>query len=153
VRAFHSSVEFERPWTGTLQPGLSDSARLFLESCLWPRSLTHEDRQAAVASLKERAYRPGALVCRRGEIAAHWVGVIEGFVRVQDATDDGRPIMYTGVAAGGWVGEGSLLKAEPLKYEIIATRDTRTLEMPYATFAQLVEMSMPFNRFPSSASE
>ena len=128
-------------------PALSSSARLFLEGCLWPRCLTPDQKQAVFATLTEHIYRPGALVCRRGELAANWIGVVEGFVRVQDSTENGRPIMYTGVAAGGWLGEGSLLKVEPLRYEIVATRETRTLHMPLETFIGLVDNSGPFTRF------
>lgn len=126
---------------------LSRSARVFLERCVWPRSLTHTEREAAFHALVEREYSTGALVCQRNEVAGSWIGVVEGFLRVQDATEDGRPIMYTGVATGGWIGEGSLLKVEPRKYEIVATRPTLTVQMPRSTFASLVDHSMPFNHF------
>ena len=54
---------------------------------------------------------------------------------------------FTGVPAGGWFGEGSLLKNELRKYDVMALRDTRVARMPRATFEWLLETSLPFNRF------
>ncbi|MDR6858453.1 CRP-like cAMP-binding protein [Variovorax guangxiensis] len=75
---------------------------------------------------------------------------MEGFLRVQDTTADGKVIMFTGVAPGGWIGEGSLLKPEHRKYEIIATRPTVTVHLPRKTFGWLLERSIPFNHFMMS---
>lgn len=126
---------------------LSRSARSFLDRCVWPKALTIAQRIRAFDELYEEEHRAGAQVCARNAGASSWIGVVDGFLRVQDASIDGRPIMYTGVASGGWVGEGSLLKEEPRKYEIVATRDTRTLHMPRATFVWLVNNSITFNHF------
>lgn len=126
---------------------LTKDARVFVDRCVWPRLLTMSERQTAFASLYEREYAPGEQVCVRNEIAQSWIGVARGFLRVQDCTADGRPIMYTGVATGGWIGEGSLLKFEPRKYEIVATRPTLAVQMPRVTFTWLVDRSISFNHY------
>ncbi len=59
----------------------------------------------------------------------------------------GKSVTFTGVPAGGWFGEGSLLKDETRKYDVIALRDTRVARMPRATFEWLLENSLPFTRF------
>lgn len=123
---------------------------LFFERCVWPRSLTQAEQATAFDALYARTHEAHAYVCQRNEIADSWVGVMEGFLRVQDTTADGKVIMFTGVAPGGWIGEGSLLKPEPRKYEIIATRPTVTVHLPRKTFGWLLQRSIPFNHFMMS---
>ena len=36
---------------------------------------------------------------------------------------DGKSMSFIGVGTGGWFGEGSLLKDEPRRYDIVALRD------------------------------
>ena len=48
---------------------------------------------------------------------------------------------------GGWFGEGSVLKDEPRKYDLVALRDTRLAMLNKATFFWLYENSAAFNRF------
>ena len=54
---------------------------------------------------------------------------------------------FTGVGAGGWAGEGSLLKPGCWRYDGVAVRTTRIACVPRATFERLVSTSLPFNRF------
>jgi len=128
---------------------MSDPRELhpFFERCIWPRSLTQAERATAFDSLYVRRHEARSYVCQRDEIADSWIGVLEGFLRVQDTTAEGRLIMFTGVATGGWIGEGSLLKPEHRKYEIMATRPTITVHLPRSTFSWLLERSIPFNHF------
>lgn len=125
----------------------SNDLAKFFERCIWPRALTQAERTAAFEALYVRQHDAHTYVCRRNEIADSWVGVMEGFLRVQDTTPDGNLIMFTGVAAGGWIGEGSLLKPEQRKYEIVATRPTTTVHLPKELFVSLLERSIPFNHF------
>lgn len=118
-----------------------------MERCIWPRVLSQSDKEIAYAALTEQSYQPGAMVCERQELAKSWIGVTDGFLRVQDTTANGRHVMFTGVAKGGWIGEGSLLKIEKRKYEIVATRATLTVHLPRATFLWLLDHSIPFNHF------
>ncbi len=59
----------------------------------------------------------------------------------------GKSVTFTGIGAGGWFGEGSLLKSEARKYDIVALRDTRMAWMPRSTFDWLLSTSIAFNRF------
>lgn len=119
----------------------------FFERCVWPRALTQAERTTAFEALYVRRHEAHGYVCQRDEIADSWIGVLQGFLRVQDTTADGKLIMFTGVAPGGWIGEGSLLKPERRKYEIVATRETVTVHLPRQTFGWLLERSIPFNHF------
>jgi CRP-like cAMP-binding protein len=50
------------------------------------------------------------------------------------------------VPPGGWFGEGTMLKSEPRKYDVLALRDTEIALMNNATFQWLFENSVAFNR-------
>lgn len=126
---------------------LSKQSTLFIERSLWPRMITQHEREVVMPSLVQRQHSPGSMVCHRDEIADSWIGVVDGFLRVQDTAADGRLVMFTGIANGGWIGEGSLLKLERRKYEIVATRPTVTLHLPREKFQWLVDRSIPFNHF------
>jgi CRP/FNR family cyclic AMP-dependent transcriptional regulator len=77
----------------------------------------------------------------------HWFGVIDGLAKMSSDWASGKTASYTGIAAGGWFGEGSMLKTEPRRYDVIALRDTRVACMKRETFHWLLDHSIPFNRF------
>ena len=60
---------------------------------------------------------------------------------------DGRHSTFTGVTAGGWAGEGSLLKPGCWRYDGIAARDTHLACVPRHTFERLVASNLAFNHF------
>jgi CRP-like cAMP-binding protein len=73
--------------------------------------------------------------------------VVGGLIKVCTVSRSGRTVTYTGVPAGGWFGEGTVLRHEPRRYDIIALRDTRMALMNRPTFMWLFENSVGFNRF------
>nr|WP_235914544.1 MULTISPECIES: Crp/Fnr family transcriptional regulator [Oxalobacteraceae] len=89
----------------------------------------------------------GGYVCRKGEMVENWLGIMDGMVKMTNFSAAGKSVSFTGVPAGGWFGEGSLLKKEILKYDAMALRDTRIARMPISTFHWLLETSLPFTRF------
>ena len=52
-----------------------------------------------------------------------------------------------GLTAGAWFGEGTVLKNELRRYDVVALRDTRLAMMDRRTFVWLFENSVGFNRF------
>src|SRR5690606_38599328 len=76
-----------------------------------------------------------------------WIGVRSGLVKVSVGTPDGKLASLTGVPSGGWIGEGSLLKNEIRKYDIVALRASTIVRLPVATFNWLLDTSIPFNRY------
>lgn len=89
----------------------------------------------------------GAVICSEGAPAQHWIGVLEGMVKVDTAAADGRSTTFIGVSSGGWLGEGSLLKRERRPYEVVALRESWIALVPQETFRWLFETSLPFNHF------
>jgi CRP/FNR family cyclic AMP-dependent transcriptional regulator len=59
----------------------------------------------------------------------------------------GKAVTLAGLRAGGWFGEGTVLKNEVRQYDLVALRDTRMALMDRSTFLWLFENSVGFNRF------
>lgn len=112
----------------------------------WWNALTPEQQTRVARETEERNYTGGSVVMRKGETVEAWTGVIEGLVKINVVAASGKTATFTGVPAGGWFGEGSLIKNEPRKYDVVALRDTRIAWMPRATFDWLLDTSIGFNR-------
>ena len=123
------------------------SLREALRSATWARTLDEQTLARVESETTERTAPAGGYICRKGEPVNHWVGVIEGLVKLGTVSPEGKAATLAGVPAGGWFGEGSLLKSEPRRYDVVALRDTRVALMPRASFARLLDSSIPFNRF------
>ena len=118
-----------------------------VRSALWADELTEEELERARRGVVERQFSKGAYICHRGDRLDHWTGVVTGLVKISAISRDGKAMTFAGATDGGWFGEGSVLKDEPRRYDIVALRETRLAMMPRATFMWLFENSVGFNRF------
>ncbi len=118
-----------------------------LRHSLWAQTLTADELAAVLADSHERCVPVGGHVMRHGDPAEHWFGVIEGLVKMSVSQPDGRHSTFTGVTAGGWAGEGSLLRPGVWRYDGVAVRPTRMACVPRHTFEHLVGSSLRFNHF------
>ena len=127
----------------------NDPPRLvdMMAASAWWLQLTDDQRDRMLAEVEERRYSGGSVVMRKGETVDAWTGVIDGLVKINVVSQTGKSATFTGIGPGGWFGEGSLLKSEPRKYDVVALRDTRIAWMPRSTFEWLLGTSIPFNRF------
>ena len=119
----------------------------FLRGSLWAANLTGETLARLDSEVLERAVPGGGVVCRKGSPVDYWAGVIEGLVKISSVSAEGKSVTFTGVRAGGWFGEGSVLRTAAWGYDAVALRDCRVALMPRATFHWLLETSIEFNRF------
>ena len=124
-------------------PRLAD---MMTTSAWWP-DLTEDQRQRVLAEVEERRYTGGSVVMRKGEMVEAWTGVIEGLIKINVVSQTGKSATFTGIGPGGWFGEGSLLKNEPRRYDVMALRRTRVALMNRGTFLWLMDHSIPFNRY------
>jgi hypothetical protein len=88
--------------------------------------------------------------CLRGparRAVDYWIGVHEGLIKLAVYNIDGRSSTLSGVPEGGWCGEGSVIKREPRRYDVIAIRASQILLVPADTFHRLMAESLPFNAF------
>jgi CRP/FNR family cyclic AMP-dependent transcriptional regulator len=118
-----------------------------LRRTIWGQDMAEDDFRRACDGTVERHIESGGFLCRKGAPADHWYGVIEGLAKMSSDWATGKTASYTGIAAGGWFGEGSMLKSEPRRYDVIALRDSRVACMKRETFHWLLDHSIPFNRF------
>lgn len=126
-----------------LKPALSDA----LAQTLWARTLSSEQLLRVERETSERFIEAGAFVCKQGDPVEHWMGVTDGLLKMSSVSPAGKAVTFTGMLAGGWFGEGSLLKTEVRRYDVVALRDSHVAFMPRATFNWLLDTSIPFNRF------
>lgn len=118
-----------------------------LEIAFWARAMPAEEVARAAKGVTERTLEPGATVVHRGDKLDAWSGVISGLLKVSTGSVTGKAVTLAGVPSGAWFGEGSLLKDEPRRYDIVALRASRIANMNRATFFWLYENSVTFNRF------
>ena len=128
-------------------PRAAPSLESALRGSLWARSLPADLFDRVLAATVERNVPAGHYVCRKGEPVSHWIGIVEGLVKMASLSRSGKLTTFTGLPAGAWFGEGSLLKSEPRRYDVIALRESRVALMPRAMFDLLLDTSIAFNRF------
>jgi CRP-like cAMP-binding protein len=124
-----------------------ETLRELLDASLWARSLTAEQLGRVEAETLVRELPVGVPACRKGEAVDHWIGVIDGLVKIASVNPEGKTTTFTGVTSGGWFGEGSLLKDRYRKYDVVTLRESRIAYMPRATFQWLLDTDIGFNRF------
>lgn len=120
-----------------------DTFRAFI----WAGELTEDELERARRGVVERQFAKGSYIGHRGDRLDYWTGVIGGLVKISAISRDGKAMTFAGATDGSWFGEGSVLKNEPRKYDVVAIRDTRMAMMHRATFMWLYENSTGFNRY------
>ncbi len=124
---------------------LTRKAEELVRQSHWGASLTAEQLEAVLDQAEERTYAAGECALHAGERVAHWTGVAEGFAKMSVASAQGRASTLTGVCAGVWFGEGSLMKGEARRYDVCALRPLRLVLVPRSVFQWLRDTSIPFN--------
>jgi CRP/FNR family cyclic AMP-dependent transcriptional regulator len=118
-----------------------------LEAIPWLSILDAEQRRHAIAQLQVADAEVDERVCRIGRTANFWFGVIDGLLKMGNDDSSGPAITFTGLPPGVWFGEGTLLKREAYRYNVQALRRSVVAGLPLETFHDLLEHSIPFNRF------
>jgi CRP/FNR family transcriptional regulator, cyclic AMP receptor protein len=113
----------------------------------WSRDLNEREVDVARGGIVERSYRADESIFVRGDRFDYWTGVVSGLMRMGIVSRGGKATSFTGLRAGAWFGEGTVLKDEPRRYDIVALRDSRLALMDRTTFFWLYENSAAFNRF------
>ena len=115
------------------------SSDTLLRIAPWSRHLKPEEIDAAFAANEH--------IFLRGDQFDYWTGIVSGLARMSTVSRGGKATTFAGMSAGAWFGEGSVLKNEPRRYDVVALRDTRAALMERQTFMWLFENSVGFNRF------
>jgi CRP/FNR family cyclic AMP-dependent transcriptional regulator len=113
----------------------------------WLRMLGAAEQARVRGALLAATAQAGDILCRIGRPPTYWFGVIDGLLKMSNDESLGAPITFTGIPPGAWFGEGTLLKREPYRYNILALRRSTVAGLPVETFHELLETSIAFNRF------
>lgn len=117
----------------------------FLASSPWRKGLTSEEFDRVCRDTVPHTFMTGATICCRESPALHWLGVVDGLVKVDTVSSDGRATTFAGVPGGAWFGEGAVLKGEPRPYSVVAIRDSTVAFVPRTTFLWLKDNSHSFS--------
>lgn len=118
-----------------------------LRASIWAESLTEAELRQVGSEMIERLVPAGGFLSRKDEPVEHWIGVIDGLLKLSCMSAEGKTVTLAGIPGGAWFGEGSMLKSEPRRYDVVALRETRVALMTRVTFNRLLDSSIPFNRF------
>lgn len=125
----------------------SAKLRDFLDASPWSGCLAPAEMDRVRLDSTVRSFVAGSAVCLRGSPAMHWLGVVEGMLKVETIAADGRSTTFAGVPGGAWFGEGAALKGEPRPYAVVAIRDSQVAFMPRDTFLWLIDGNRLFSRW------
>ena len=104
-------------------------------------------QQQVRADVIERAVAAGSALGRHGEMQHDWYGVLEGLLKWSINAPDGRTVTLGGQSVGSWFGEGTLLRGEPRRADLVALRHCRVVLLPFETFDWLRRTQPAFNEF------
>ncbi len=113
----------------------------------WVDGLEQATVEQVMDGMYERYVPAGGFVAQSGQVVQDWIGVIEGLAKMSVTALDGRISTLIGAPPGTWFGEGSLIKNEVRRYDVVALRPTRIAVMPGRIFERLRETSIPFNHY------
>jgi CRP/FNR family transcriptional regulator, cyclic AMP receptor protein len=119
----------------------------FLFASGFANALSAEQLRRVRSTISVRKLQHGDFVCHKGEPSNIWIGVVDGLVKVANLSETGKSVTFATFPANSWFGEGSILKQEARKYDIVVLRDSHIALMPAVTFFWLLDTSIPFNRF------
>ena len=132
-------------------PNLRERARALSDAEFaqipWVSALTADEREHVRQDMLVTIAQPGDYVVRIGRPVTYWFGLIEGLLKMSNDDRLGSAITFTGIAPGGWFGEGTVLKREPYRYNIQALRVSRVVCISTEMFDWLIGHSLGFNRF------
>jgi CRP-like cAMP-binding protein len=123
------------------------SLEVLLQNSEWMTGLNAAEQNKVRSDIQVKRIPAEGYVCRRGQAADYWFGVISGVVKINNIAPSGKSTTLLGLAPGAWFGEGSLLKEESRRYDALTLRDSELALMPRATFLWLLDNSIFFNRF------
>ena len=118
-----------------------------LASIPWLQVLPAEEQSWASAHIVVGDALTGDRVCRIGKAPTYWFGVVQGLLKMSADNAQGDSFTYAGLSAGGWFGEGTVIKREPYRYNVQALRPSVVAGLPIDSFHRLLEQSIGFNRF------
>lgn len=126
---------------------VSDPAERFIGSQPWFASLPAAVQDAVRSGVYATEGAKGDVMLPVGSPVQGWHAVLHGLVMLRSPACKARTSAFIGIPDGEWFGEGSALKAEARKYEVVALRPTQLLCLPLPLFQTLRDTSLAFNQY------
>jgi len=120
---------------------------IWVAHCPWWDCLQPLEKARLVSEVSYQMVRIAEPLQRYGMPALHWVGVISGLAKFNATTVSGKPLVYSGISAGGWFGEGTLMRQGVWRYEAIAIRECELALVPRETFLWLLQRNIAFSHY------
>lgn len=113
----------------------------------WWGRLQPAEKARVVSEVSYQTVRSGEPLQRYGMPAQHWIGVMSGLAKFNVTTVSGKPLVYSGIGAGGWFGEGTLMRQGVWRYQALAIRDCELALVPRETFLWLLDRNIGFSHY------
>jgi len=128
--------------------GTTSLTERFITFQPWFASLPLDLQEQLRAGVYATEGAKGEVMLPAGTAVEGWHAVLAGLVMLRSpAAAQQRASAFIGIPDGEWFGEGSAMKPEPRKYDVVALRPTQLLCLPLDLFATLRETSLAFNQF------
>jgi CRP/FNR family transcriptional regulator, cyclic AMP receptor protein len=125
---------------------ITKPATQFLRSQRWFAALPAETQEQIAAQVYTLQGAKGDVMQRSGDGVNGWYAVVSGLVKLQSESARGRRQGFLGIPAGEWFGEGSVMKNDARRYDVIALRECELLCLPRAVFEHLRATDLAFNQ-------
>lgn len=126
---------------------LAAPAERFICRQPWFAGLDTKLQQEVRCRVYETSGAKGEVMLPAGSPAQGWHAVLSGLVMLRSAQRQARSSAFIGVPDGEWFGEGTAMKAEAQRYDVVALRPTQLLCLPLALFERLHAHSLEFNQY------
>ena len=123
-----------------------DPAQSFIRAQPWFASLPVAQQERVYSGIELSAGSKGDVMLAHGSAASGWHAVLSGLVVLRSPGSSARSSAFIGVPDGEWFGEGTALKGEAQRYEVVALRPTQLLCLPLPLFQNLCDSSLAFNQ-------
>jgi CRP/FNR family transcriptional regulator, cyclic AMP receptor protein len=125
---------------------ISKPSTQFLRGQRWFAELAPEWQERVADKVYTLQANKGDIPLRSGEEVKGWYAVLSGLIKLQSQSSQGRRQGYLGIPGGEWFGEGSVMKNDPRRYDVVALRDSELLCLPRAEFEELRATNLKFNQ-------
>ena len=136
------------PWSDQPPSRAIDSRsalRAFTQASAWAAKLSPATFERLLAATKVRSLQAGEVLCRQGERATHWYGIMQGLLRMDRLCENGNTVSLAAGPMGTWFGEAVLVLREPRHYEVSAMRASMVACVSASVFLAMLKNDPQFN--------
>lgn len=124
---------------GPVHPGLRPEENASIRSGAWLSQLSEPLRHAILGRARVRQLAAGTPIAQRGDVAANWIGVASGAVRLGSGLRDGRNFTLEFVGPSQWFGDIELIDDRPLDLDLVAHVNSTVLMVSKADLQRLID--------------